>query len=228
MEATQTAKHSDFDMVWAGLQEVRQILKEAAEAQKEWQREAAEAQKEWQREAAAERKKSAEEREKSAKEREKDAEERKKSAEDFNRRLGALTNLFGDVTESMLAPHLCEKFRGIGLDFPKANPNSIVNDRVNSIFIEIDIMLENGDKAMLVEAKTKLTVERINKHIERLEKMRNYANLHGDKRIFLGAVAGIVVTDEVRNYALSQGFYLIEPSGDSYNITPPNGQPKEW
>ncbi|MDR0494052.1 MAG: hypothetical protein LBG95_00270, partial [Treponema sp.] len=87
---------------------------------------------------------------------------------------------------------------------------------------------ENGDKAMLVEAKTQLTVERINKHIERLEKMRKYADLHGDKRAFLGAVAGVVVTDEARGYALNQGFYLIEPSGENFNITPPNGKPKEW
>jgi hypothetical protein len=89
-------------------------------------------------------------------------------------------------------------------------------------------MLENGDKAMLVEVKTQLTVERINKHIERLEKMRKYADLHGDKRAFLGAVAGVVVTDEARDYALSQGFYFIEPSGENFNITPPNGKPKEW
>jgi hypothetical protein len=89
-------------------------------------------------------------------------------------------------------------------------------------------MLENGDKAMLVEIKNKLTIERIDKHIDRLEKMRKYADLHGDKRTFLGAVAGVVVTDEARDYALSQGFYLIEPSGESFNITPPQGSPKEW
>jgi hypothetical protein len=46
--------------------------------------------------------------------------------------------------------------------------------------------------------------------------------------VFLGAVAGIVVPDEVREYALNQGFYLIEPSGENFNITPPNGKPKEW
>jgi hypothetical protein len=89
-------------------------------------------------------------------------------------------------------------------------------------------MLENGDKAMLVEVKTKLTIERINKHIDRLEKMRKYADLHDDKRAFLGAVAGIVITDKARDYALNKGFYLIEPSGESFNITPPQGKPKEW
>jgi hypothetical protein len=89
-------------------------------------------------------------------------------------------------------------------------------------------MLENGEKAMLIEAKTKLTIERIDKHIIRLNKMRNYANLHGDKRIFLGAVAGIVITDEIKDYALSQGFYFIEYSGENFYITSPSGKPKEF
>ena len=151
-----------------------------------------------------------------------------KDALEFNKRLGALTNLFGDVTEAMIAPKICEKFDEFGFNFPRANPNVRFNDRVNNISFEVDILLENGDKAMLVEIKTKLTIERVNKNIEKLEKMRNYANLHGDKRIFLGAVAGIVVTDEVKKYALNQGLYFIEYAGENFYITPPNGKPKEW
>jgi hypothetical protein len=58
--------------------------------------------------------------------------------------------------------------------------------------------------------------------------MRNYANLHGDKRIFLGAVAGIVVIDEIRDYALSKGFYFIEYAGETFYITSPKDKPKEW
>ena len=154
--------------------------------------------------------------------------ENTRQIEEYNKRFGEFTNRFGEVVEYMIAPKLCEKFVEFGLDFPRANRNVSVNDRVNQVFLEIDVMLENGDKAMLVEIKTNLTTERINKHISRLEKMRQYANYHGDKRAFLGAVAGVVVTDEVRNYALSEGFYLIEPSGESFIITPPNGKPKEW
>jgi hypothetical protein len=153
---------------------------------------------------------------------------RKENEADFNTRIGSLTNLFGKIAEYMVAPKLREKFTEFGLDFPKANLNTSVNDRVNEIYLEIDVMLENGDKAMLVEVKTKLTFERINKHIERLEKMRAYANLHGDKRAFLGAVAGVVVTDELKNYALNQGFFVIEPAGENFNITAPDGKPKEW
>jgi len=147
---------------------------------------------------------------------------------DFNKRFGEFTNRFGEVVEHMIAPNLQEKFRELGLDFPKTNSNSIVSDVDNQIFLEVDITLENGDKAMLVEVKTKLTIEDIKEHEKRLEKMRTYANLHGDKRAFLGAMAGVVMTPNVKNYALEQGFYVIEPSGETFNITPPQGKPKEW
>ena len=154
--------------------------------------------------------------------------ERRKSERDFNRRLGKYINLFGEVTEYTMAPKLRKKFLEFGFIFPKAERNVSIRDYVNNIFLEIDVMLENGDNAMLVEIKTKLTVDRINDHIERLERMRQYADLRGDKRTFLGAVAGVVVTDKERMHALEQGFYLIEPAGQDLSITAPSGKPKEW
>jgi len=148
--------------------------------------------------------------------------------EELNIKIGALTNLFGDLTEGMIAPKICEKFNEFGFSFLKAGSNPRYTDRANDISFEVDIMLENSDKAMLIEVKTKLTEERIDKHIQRLEKMRKYANLHGDKRTFLGAVAGIVVTDEIKKYALSKGFYFIEYAGETFYITPPGDEPREW
>ncbi|MDR0474327.1 MAG: hypothetical protein LBH43_11730 [Treponema sp.] len=141
--------------------------------------------------------------------------------------IGNLGNRLGDVIEYMVTPNLHEKFKELGLIFPKANQNSRVRDYDNNIFFEVDVMLENGDKALLVEVKANLTTEDVQDHIERLEKMRKYADLHGDKRTFLGAVAGVVITDNVKSYSLKQGFFVIEPSGQTFNITPPS-KPKEW
>jgi len=81
---------------------------------------------------------------------------------------------------------------------------------------------------MLVEIKTNLTISYINEHIKRLEKIRAFANLHNDKRSFLGAVAGVVVPLKIKNYALENGLYLIEPAGENLNITLPNNKPKVW
>jgi hypothetical protein len=89
-------------------------------------------------------------------------------------------------------------------------------------------MLENGDLAMLIEVKTKLETADVKDHIDRLEKMRKYADLHGDKRTFLGAVAGVVIDATAKEYALTEGLFIIEPSGESFNITQPKNKPKEW
>ena len=60
----------------------------------------------------------------------------------------------------------------------------------NNIFLEIDFILEDGSKAMLVEVKVKPTIPDVKEHIKRLNKMRAYSDLRGDTRAFLGAVAG--------------------------------------
>jgi hypothetical protein len=214
MEAMRTTEHPDFEAI-------RAILRETAEQQKEWKKENAEQQKKWQKEAVEQQKKW----QKEAAERQKETDRMQK---DFNERFGFLTGRFGEIVEYMVAPNLREKFTEFGLDFPKVNQNTRVDDKLNKISLEIDIMLENGDKAMLVEVKTKLSTEDVKEHIERLEKIRVYADLHGDKRVFLGAVAGVVMTPNVKKFALTKGFYVVEPSGETFDITPPNGQPREF
>jgi hypothetical protein len=83
---------------------------------------------------------------------------------------------------------------------------------------------------MIVEIKNKPSVEDINDHIERMEKLRQYADLHDDKRKYLGAMAGVVFSESAKTYALKKGFYVIEPSGDTFAITEPKGHyhPHEW
>jgi len=217
MGAVQTANPPSFESVWAILQENAQGMKELRESQKETERIMKESAERHDREM------------KESAERHKEFErEMRESKDQFNERLGNYINLFGDFTEYMMAPKLREKFKDFGLFFPRTNRNVSVKDENNKTILEADAILENGDKAMMAEIKTKLTVERINKHIERLEKMRKHADSHGDKRTFLGAVAGVVIDDEAREYALNQGFYLIEPEGEDLIITPPNGDPKEW
>ena len=206
MPATQTVEKPNFDTVWA-------ILQEVAKNQRETDRIIKESQSETDRQ---------------MKETDRQIKENALQMKLFDKQFGELNNRFGDIVEYMVAPNLRNKFREFGLIFPKANNKTKVDDDENDIHFEIDIMLENGEKAMLVEVKATLTTEKINEHIERLGKMRKYADLHGDKRTFIGAVAGVVMTSNVKQYALKQGFFAIEPSGETFNITPPQGQPKEW
>jgi hypothetical protein len=63
-----------------------------------------------------------------------------------------------------------------------------------------------------------------------MEKLRAYADLHKDTRKYHGAIAGVVMSGSVKTYALNTGFYVIEPSGETFTITEPKGAhlPKAW
>jgi hypothetical protein len=147
-----------------------------------------------------------------------------------DRRFGNFTNRFGEIVEYMVVPKLEEKFRELGFEFEKTHRNSKIRDQEHGISAEIDAFLENGDKAMVVEIKTKPTVEDIDDHIKRMEKLRAYADWHDDRRKYLGAIAGAVFGDSEKTYALKKGFYVIEPSGDTFTISEPGGDyyPHEW
>jgi hypothetical protein len=151
-----------------------------------------------------------------------------KSQAEANRQMGKLSNRFGDVIEYMFVPNLTEQFKAYGYTFTKTQRDIVIADYANDIHTEIDALLENGDYAIVVEIKTKLTQAHIDEHIERLEKVRKNADLHSDKRKFLGAIGAAVVSPAERNYTLKQGFFLIEQSGENITITKPESMPKEW
>ncbi|GHV62774.1 hypothetical protein AGMMS49587_10630 [Spirochaetia bacterium] len=65
------------------------------------------------------------------------------------------------------------------------------------------------------DAFTKPKISDIDEHIERMEKLRKVADLRNDKRKYLGAIAGVIFGDSEETYALKNGFYVIEPSGDT-------------
>lgn len=148
---------------------------------------------------------------------------------EYNKRFGEFTNRFGDIVEYMVVPNLVSKFKQMGFAFTKANRTKIEDDE-HEIFMEIDALLENGDKVLAVEIKNKPSINDIDDHIERMEKLRFYADLHNDKRVYLGAVAGVVFDKSQKIYALKKGFYVIEPSGETFTVTEPTGiyHPHEW
>ncbi|MCL2244440.1 MAG: hypothetical protein FWC03_08245 [Treponema sp.] len=214
MENTQTQidypRGLTFEHVWAALMEDREQIKES---RKEFDQQMKESRMEFDQQ---------------MKKTNLQLEETDRHLKEIGKRFGDFTNRFGEVVEYMIAPNLQEKFCEMGFDFQEVSTNHKANDKKNNIHFQIDVYLQNGDTAMLVEIKTKLTISDINEHIKRLEKMRMYADFRGDKRHFLGAVAGVIVEADEREYALSSGFYLIEPSGETFNITPPYNKPKEW
>ena len=210
MDTTQTqTQRPNFDTVWASLQETAARLDKITQQQEETSQQIKET-------------------DRIVKETAQEIKETARIAKDNDKRIGELSNRFGEMVEYMVVPNLLAKFQELGLVFDKAHQNTAITDRKNNIFTGVDITLENDDKVMLVDVKSEPSVEDIIRHIRRMEKVKAHMAFHGDTRKFLGAVAGVVFLPDVKEYTLEQGFYVIEPSGETFNITPPKGQPKEW
>ncbi|MDR0403717.1 MAG: hypothetical protein LBH35_09040 [Treponema sp.] len=152
-----------------------------------------------------------------------------KKVAEVNKKMGELGNRFGELAEHLVAPNIAEKFRALHYTFTRAGPDVEFFGRDGTFLAEVDVWLENGEFAMAVEVKSKLRKEHVDDHAGRMKVLRAYLDERGDTRKLLGAVAGAIVPPELRNYVLKQGFYLIEQSGDTVKIDPPEGfRPRLW
>ena len=101
-----------------------------------------------------------------------------------------------------------------GYKFRYATANKVfrgIKNGKNSDLAEVDLLLSNGAKVMAVEVKTTLTMGWVKEHIDRLNTLREfekYTKIQGKE--LLGAVAGVFINDEAREYAKKKGLYVIE------------------
>jgi hypothetical protein len=146
-----------------------------------------------------------------------------------NEQIGRLGNRIGDLVEALVAKGIVRVFQELGYAFTRFGPSvKFMIDEKLGVSGEIDLFLENGEVACLMEAKTKLTEEHVEAHAEKMARYRLYADARKDYRKFIAAVGGVVLEENVRNYALKRGFYVVQLSGDNVVVIPPLGKPKEW
>jgi hypothetical protein len=211
------AEHLTFEKVWALFQESEKQFREIRESFKETDQKFQETDKRFQ------------ETDKRFQETDKRFKETERAVRETSRIVGNLGNKLGIVVEHLVLANIKEKFNALGYEFTKAGPTVLIEDRKKQIITQVDAMLENGEFALAIEVKTQLNVGHVDEHLERMEKLRRYADDRGDKRKFLGAVAGAIVAENVKEYALKQGFYVIRQSGDTVTIENPRSfKPREW
>jgi hypothetical protein len=204
-----------FDDVWAALMELREYQQETS------------------RELRASKKELDRQLKESKREVDRQLMESKKAVDlqlkETGRIVGDLGNRFGELAEHLIVPNLIEKFNALGYVFNKAGLDVQFLDQQKKPLAEADALLENGEYVMVVEIKAKLKKMDIKQHEERMEKLRRYADARHDKRKLVGAVAGAIVQNQVKERALTTGFYVITQSGDTVRIEAPEGfTPKVW
>jgi hypothetical protein len=220
------------DEAWKAIRETQQANKETDKtiigARKETEKTRKEAEK-VRKEADKARKeaeKARKEADKSRDEAWKAIRETQQAVKETQKNIGGLNNTLGSLVERIMTPDLPRKFKPLGFTFDKITTVKLAAD--GYIYAEIDGLLENGVQAMAVEVKTTLDIKGINDHLKRMERIRKYADEHGDKREFLGAIAARVVKPKPRNYALEKGLFVIEPSGEDVKVIKPETEPRVW
>ena len=144
----------------------------------------------------------------------------------LNRQLGELGNRLGEFVEWQVRPAVVQLFqrRGIAVNEFCAN----ISVKRFGEAIEIDLLVVNSDQAILVEVKSKLTQTDINEHLERLEKFKRLMPRYSDVKA-MGAVAGMVVPEEVARYGYRRGLFVLAQSGDSVVILNDDKfRPRQW
>jgi len=148
-----------------------------------------------------------------------------------DKKISALGSRIGEIIESMVKGNIVTKFQELGYEVTECSRNKYFENKKLGIRGEIDLFLDDGEVAILIEVKTTLETADVRSHIERLEKYRRCTDAKGvNKRRFIGAVAGAVATDEAVNFAQESGLYAIVQSGKAVEIVAPSDgfRAKEW
>lgn len=140
--------------------------------------------------------------------------------------IGELGNRLGQFVEEMVKPAVVRLFRSRGMDVHRVISN--MEAHYGEDGIQVDLVVIDGSEAIVVECKSNLSVDDVNEHLDRIGKFKRFWPEYSGFRLF-GAVAGMVVPEEVSRYAYRQGLYVLVQNGDIIDIKNDDKfQPKVW
>jgi hypothetical protein len=136
-----------------------------------------------------------------------------------------LTGKWGRFVEGLVAPGISRLFgeRGIAIETVAQRVRTSINSEAMKLNLigpetmEIDVLGLNKKHAILVEVKSTLGIDDINDHIEQLNNFKHFFPEYADRQV-MGAVAGIVIEENVSKFAYRRGLFVIGQSGDTVTI----------
>ena len=187
----------------ATIEDIRAILKELAQSQQELSQ------------SQQELSQSQQELPQAQKETDKQIKETDKQINRVSKQIGELGNRLGEFVEWQVRPAVVRLFQERGIDVHEFHPGiSVKRDNEG---LEIDLLVVNDTDAILVEVKSKLTQRDVDEHLQRLAKFKRLMPRFRDVKA-LGAVAAMVVPNEVASYACRQGLFVLVQSGENVII----------
>ena len=129
----------------------------------------------------------------------------------MNEAIGRLGNRLGDFVEEMVRPAAVRLFREQGIEVHEVH-RQVEADRQGES-IEIDVLVVNDMDAIAIECKSQLSADDVNHFLMQLDRFKRLLPTYKDKRV-MGAVAAMVLPDNVARYAYRKGLYVIAQSGE--------------
>ncbi|EIJ44044.1 hypothetical protein BegalDRAFT_3223 [Beggiatoa alba B18LD] len=151
-----------------------------------------------------------------------------KRSRELDKRIGALSNRLGEFVEEFIKPNIVPLLQARGIDVHVVSRDVEANNPQLGLAMQIDLLAINGDCCVLIEVKSHLSQDDVDEHIERMGKFKPLFPKYQDSQIF-GAVAGMVIPDNVSKYAYRKGFFVITQKHDTAIILNDiQFQPKTW
>jgi hypothetical protein len=147
-----------------------------------------------------------------------------------SRKIRKLGSRIDNIVEDMVGRTIIEQFQRYEYDIFEIRRN-IEFGKGTAYAGEIDVLLDDGDIAILICVKTNLKNDDVLEHIKQMENYRKLKNSKSEgKKRYIGAVAGAVVADNVVKFAQRKGMYVIAQTGETFHIIPPpeGFKAKEW
>lgn len=193
----------------ANLEEITRIQKEREEERKRIQKEIEE-----------ERKKTEEERRKT----EKEIADLSKKIKNVNKMVGKLTGSWSKFVVGVAEPGVNKLMKELGIKITKRHKNVeiVKNGEVEK---ELDLIVEgkkgNREVVFVVEIKSSFDPQEVIDFVNWLKtKFLDEFSFYKNYDIFI-ALAGARYGDGIKNYALKQGIYILEPSDGIMHIIHP-------
>ena len=132
-----------------------------------------------------------------------------------NTSIGRLSNRLGEFVEEAVRPSAVRLFRERGIDIHEVQQS--ITAKRDGEQLEIDLLVVNNENVVVIECKSNLSVDDVNDHLERLEKVKRLLPRYNNCKV-LGGVAGMVIPDNVATYAIKKGLYVIGQNGDHLEL----------
>ncbi len=129
--------------------------------------------------------------------------------------IGNLGNRLGQFVEEAVRPSAVRLFRECGIDVHEVQQNIAV--KRDGEGLEIDLLVVNDKDAVAIECRRNLSIDDVNEHLARLDNIKRLLPRYKDNRV-LGAVAGMVIPENVAQYAIRKGLYVIGQNGDHLEL----------